>query len=138
MKTPSLCLVKRYLRRMFVDALLVACSLYLGLLIRFEGHIPSYYLEGLSRYILPIALVYLSTNGLFGVYDTLWGYANPQEFVPLLESTALGTLIVAVAGALWPEIRPLPIGALVVGGMLSFVLFAASPNGSGAGAHRGH
>ncbi len=126
MKTPSLCLVKRYLRRMFVDALLVACSLYLGLLIRFEGHIPPYYLEGLSKYVLPIALVYLFTNGLFGIYDKLWGYASPQEFVPLLESTALGTLIVAVAGALWPEIRPLPIGALVVGGMLSFVLFAAA------------
>ena len=108
MKTPSLCLVKRYLRRMFVDALLVACSLYLGLLIRFEGHIPPYYLEGLSRYVLPIALVYLFTNGLFGIYDKLWGYASPQEFVPLLESTALGALIVAVAGALWPEIRPLP------------------------------
>jgi len=125
MKARALHLVKRYLRWMVVDALLVAYSFYLALLVHFDGHIPPHYLEELSRDILPMALVYISINYLFGIYDKIWDYAGLQEFVPLLESTVIGTSIIAVAGAFWPLVR-LPIGSLMVGGMLTFILSSAA------------
>jgi FlaA1/EpsC-like NDP-sugar epimerase len=120
-------LVKRYVRRIAVDLVLIPFAFYLALLIQLDGYLTTQELIVLGRFVLPITSVYILINLAFGVYRRLWTYASFRDVICLVETIGLGTLIVVVInvyvlGRFFD--RGLSNGSLVVGGLLTLILSA--------------
>jgi FlaA1/EpsC-like NDP-sugar epimerase len=118
-------LLKQYMRRIILDLILTPFAFYLAWVIRFDGHVPIEEWQTLTRYVLPITFVYIATNAAFGIYRRLWAYASFRDVILLSEAVGLGTLIVVVINAyISPHYyhHSLPIGSLVIGGLLTLIL----------------
>jgi len=120
-------LVKRYVRRIAIDWVLIPFAFYLALLIQLDGHLTTRELIILGRFVLPITLVYILISLSFGVYRRLWTYASFRDVICLVETIGLGTLIVVVINVYVLSRffdRGLSNGSLVVGGLLTLILSA--------------
>ena len=71
------------------DAVLVGCSLYLALVLRFEGHIPFLFMSNFERLLWPVVILNVFIFFVFGLYRRLWRYASVDEL--LLIFLAVGT-----------------------------------------------
>ncbi len=79
----------KYAHRLFyalVDAALFAVSIYLALLIRFEGAISEKYLGVYYISVFPIVAGNILILILFGVYRSMWRYASAREIPKLIAS----------------------------------------------------
>lgn len=79
----------KYAHRLFytlVDAALFAVSIYLALLIRFEGAISEKYLGVYYKSVFPIVAGNILILILFGVYRSMWRYASAREIPKLIAS----------------------------------------------------
>lgn len=118
-------LLKRYIRRIAIDLILIPCAFYLALFIRFDGHCTAQGLKTLARYVLPITFIYIIINTAFGIYRRLWGYGNIRDVVFLSGTVGLGTLILIVGNVfVFPRYYDdcLSTGCLIIGGLLTLVL----------------
>lgn len=78
---------------MFLDALIVAFSLYGSLYIRFGTVIPSKFLLILSRYIVFFILISLLSFTLFGLYKRVWEYASIGEIITIILAVSVATTL---------------------------------------------
>lgn len=88
-------LLIRYRRPLVValHALLVAASLTLAFLLRFDLRIPSAHMDD---YLVALALVVGLRLGLFGLYrlfEGLWRYVSVNDLIAIGKATGLGTLL---------------------------------------------
>lgn len=99
------------------DAIVVALSLYLAFLVRFDGSIPSRYLAML-RVLLPIALgVKLPIFLVFRTYRFSWAYVGLEELLNVVLACGVGSLALAALLFIlhrWPVISGLPRAALAI------------------------
>ena len=90
-----------------IDILLVGGSLYLALVLRFEGDIPAGYMVVFERLLRPVILINLLVFFLAGLYRRFWRYASVDEllFVFLVVwAAAVGSYLYSVhAGLLLPR-----------------------------------
>ena len=77
-------LLKQYMRRVILDLLLIPFAFYLAWAVRFDGHVSIEELRTLTKYVMPIAFVYIVINAAFGVYRRLWAYASFRDIVHLV------------------------------------------------------
>lgn len=63
------------------DILLVGGSLYLALILRFEGFIPAEYLHVFEHLLRPVVLINLLIFFFCGLYRRLWRYASVDELL---------------------------------------------------------
>ncbi|NMB41157.1 MAG: polysaccharide biosynthesis protein, partial [Firmicutes bacterium] len=63
------------------DIILVGASLYLALVLRFEGVIPARYMLTFERLLRPIILINLIIFLFSGLYRRLWRYASVDELL---------------------------------------------------------
>ena len=63
------------------DILLVSGSLYLALILRFEGFIPAEYLSIFEHLLRPVVLINLLIYFFCGLYRRLWRYASVDELL---------------------------------------------------------
>ncbi|OEF96837.1 polysaccharide biosynthesis protein [Desulfuribacillus alkaliarsenatis] len=74
---------------MLVDAVLINIALYSALLLRFDGHIPSNFIEG-QMILAPIfTMVFLLAFFAFGLYNRLWEYASIGELTSVFTSVTI-------------------------------------------------
>ena len=75
----NLDLVKQYVRRIFLDLLIIPFAVYMAWFIRFDGHVPAREWEALTQYVPSMILVYILINLVCGIYRRLWAYASIRE-----------------------------------------------------------
>ncbi|WP_371363051.1 UDP-N-acetyl-alpha-D-glucosamine C6 dehydratase [Sporomusa rhizae] len=75
------------------DALVVAMTPYLGLLIRFEGNVDSQYYQMLSSYIPVIIIVPLVVFYFFKLYHRLWRYAGISELLAIVGANTVSSVM---------------------------------------------
>ena len=114
--------LKRYLFRSLIDGLLVVVAYYVALDIRFTGHVPGEYLRQLTVWTILAALVYVGANFKWRIYDRLWRYATSCDVVALVEAVGTATLALMAIDLLQGIGRPLPLGHVVLGGTITFLL----------------
>ena len=73
-----------------VDALLVAGSLVIALLLRFDMDVPGQYLSNLESLWLPVVIINLVIFLLFGLYRRLWRYASVDELMLIVLAISTG------------------------------------------------
>ncbi len=107
-----------------LDTALIAAAYVAGLLLRFDGAVPSKWWLALRLY-LPVAIgVHLAWNAVFGLYGQMWRHASVHEARRVLSAGLCST---AVLGILFlPGIpRRMPISVVVVGGVAAMMLLGA-------------
>lgn len=93
--------LKRVLRQPWVrtllfmggDAALIALALYLSFLIRFEGEIPTRWLEGLGVFLAVALGVKIPVFHLFGLYRMSWAYVSFNELVNVFKAVGVGSIL---------------------------------------------
>jgi len=73
-----------------IDAGLVVAALALGLLLRFEGSVPSLWLDRLETLLLPAAIINLASFYIFGLYRRVWRYAGIDELLLIVLAVSAG------------------------------------------------
>lgn len=75
------------------DGLVVAASIFLGLIFRFDGAIPTNYINTYSTSIAFIISLNISVFYVFGIYNRLARYASIDDFVQICFATAASTYL---------------------------------------------
>ena len=119
----------RYGLMLLLDLVSVVLAYYLALLLRFAGSSPLRYLPPLRSHVLAVAALYCLSNALFGLYDRLWRYASSEEIIPIVESAAVATAVLAALDVLTPGVRPIPLSVVLAGGLLAMGGFAVARYG---------
>jgi perosamine synthetase len=100
--------------RFVVDAAVVAASLGLSYLLRFDRHIPPTYLKQL-QFVWPFFVaLYLLSNYSFRIYRTIWRFISPRDATQLGFSVAVASGIAVLSR----YILPAPHGSSVPSGVL--------------------
>jgi len=121
----------RYLRPMLFDAVIVATAYFIALLLRFvdpasdgSSALPQYAVA-LVNWIAVIVLIHVACAYAFGLYRRVWRYASSHEIVAVLFAGTLATAVNVIVQLIMRAQRPLPIGVVVMGGILAAIGFAA-------------
>jgi len=117
-------LIKQYIRRIALDLVIIPLAFYLAWFVRFDCHVPTEEWGTLTRYVFPIALVYIAINVAFGIYRRLWAYASFRDVIFLTETVGLGTLILVMVNFALTDYYHyrLSTGGLIIGGLLTLTL----------------
>jgi FlaA1/EpsC-like NDP-sugar epimerase/lipopolysaccharide/colanic/teichoic acid biosynthesis glycosyltransferase len=118
-------LIRRWLPWMLIDALVVALSFYVALLLRFAESPPGLQQivsAALAISMAPLIGIYLLSNHTWRLDRRVWRYATAPEaiaiFASVVTATAVAILTDIMLGYYW--IRPLPLSLIVLGGLLTF------------------
>jgi lipopolysaccharide/colanic/teichoic acid biosynthesis glycosyltransferase len=117
--------MNRYFNWLLVDSLVAFTAVGLaGILWRLGGPLNL----GLDHAIwsaVGMALIFSLINFKMGLGRIAWQYARPMYSFDLALSSGLSALLVAVIDWLWPGAPLLPLGLLIVAGLLAFLGFVA-------------
>ncbi len=102
-----------------LDVLVVSGAYAVGLLLRFEGHVPRESAEVAALAAPGIALAFVVANLAFGVYRTVWMYGSTGDVLTLFRPVAAVTAALFVVG-LVPDERALPVSVILIAGALIF------------------
>lgn len=120
-------LLRRHLPWWVIDGLTVAIAHYASLALRFatlhdSGGRPA--LRILNLVMLPILLLYLGVEHLWGFNRRVWRYATATEVMLVLNVCLVATTILMladlIAGVVF-GVRAVPVSVFVLGGSLSFL-----------------
>ena len=120
-----LSILSRYLVPMGIDVAAVVAVYFVALLLRFEGQVPSSHLENYYLVILPIAVVYVAANYLFGLYQRVWRYASSLEVTSIIGAVGVTTVLLTAVNFLWTGERLLPLSIPISGGIFTLAAFSA-------------
>jgi FlaA1/EpsC-like NDP-sugar epimerase len=79
-----------------VDIILIICSLYLALLLRFDFGTAaeySYYMYFYKLSIIPVIIITLLFNEVFHLYTSLWKYASIEELLSVVYSATISNVV---------------------------------------------
>jgi FlaA1/EpsC-like NDP-sugar epimerase len=110
-------LIVRSLPALAIDFIIVMVSYAAALLLRFDAHVPRESWHWLLWAVPIIAVAYLLSNMVFGVYRTAWQYGSIMDAVYLGVSVTLVTLVVFGVNAMLGH-RPIPLGANLIAGAI--------------------
>jgi FlaA1/EpsC-like NDP-sugar epimerase/lipopolysaccharide/colanic/teichoic acid biosynthesis glycosyltransferase len=116
--------VRRHVPWLLLDAPVIAAAFYAALFLRlldFPKSATSNYLGAMTRWILPVVLLYLVMTTLWGIHRRVWRFATAADVRPIFGATATATAIVLgldfFSGSRGP--RLLPLGVILLGGFFS-------------------
>ncbi|PKM88852.1 MAG: polysaccharide biosynthesis protein [Firmicutes bacterium HGW-Firmicutes-12] len=84
---------KRYLIILLYDAFVIILSLYLALILRFDGSIPEVYLQSYLNLLPLFLLAHLFSSYLLSLQKRLWRYASIKELLAIIYAVSLGTIL---------------------------------------------
>ncbi len=120
-------LLRRYLPWVVIDGLTVAIAFYASFALRFGGLHGAGGAEALGTLnvvIVPIILLYLATEHVWGLNQRIWRYATASEIMLVLNvclvATAIAVLGDLLAGLVF-GVRDLPLSVVVLGGFFTFM-----------------
>jgi FlaA1/EpsC-like NDP-sugar epimerase len=109
---------------MVLDALIVICTPYIALYIRFEGSVEPKYFVRLFQYLPLIVIARLASFYFFGLYNRLWRYASINELVAIIQAVTASSVVIT-AIAVW-TVAGIPRISLFLAWMLDIALIGGS------------
>lgn len=119
-------LTKRRLIVFLSDTLLIALSLCLAFLLRFDFTIPPPQLDLFWECLLVVMIVKPLVFVVTGFYNSLWRYASVQDAVEILKGVTLSSILAVAAVFFLRQFTPIPRSIFVLDWILLFALLAAS------------
>ncbi len=105
------------------DLLLIALSLYLAFLIRFEGRIPQANFNNLATVMLVALALKLPVFYLFRLYRMSWSYVSFSELIDVFKAVTLSSVAVGTFFFLWGSpVTILPRSVLMLDYFLTLFL----------------
>jgi len=114
---------KKALIFLIADILLISLAVWLAFLLRFDGIIPSQYLEyqGLQRMISMALLFSLPFFYYFGLYSFSWSYVSANELISLAKAVILSFIFFAVSFLILKRFEGFPRSCLFISYFLIFI-----------------
>ena len=122
------------------DAVLVALSLYLAYLIRFDGSISTEYFNSFVRIVPWVIPIKLAVFVFFGLYKGMWRYTGIYDLENLIKACLVGSGIIVFIIVLKFRFFGFPRSVFIIDLLLTFLflsgsrvgirLFLSSKNGS--------
>lgn len=110
-----------------IDAFLVIISMYLALLMRFDGLIPANYVDAYLGLVPFSTLVMMMSFFAFGLYRRAWEYASIGELIAVIEGVMVGSIInVVLSYVISGYTFPLPRSVFILNIILRVVLIGGS------------
>jgi FlaA1/EpsC-like NDP-sugar epimerase/lipopolysaccharide/colanic/teichoic acid biosynthesis glycosyltransferase len=116
--------VRRHVPWLLLDAPVIVAAFYAALFLRlldFPGSGVSSYLGALTRWMLPLLILYLVMTLLWGVHRRVWRFATAADVRPIFGASATATVVALgldlFSGSQGP--RLLPLGVILLGGFFS-------------------
>ncbi len=108
--------MRRDVPLVLLDGLVVGPAYLIPLVLRFHGSVPWVNWRYFLFLLLPIVLVHLSCNYLFGLYGQMWRHASVQEARSvLLAGLASLVAVVGMDVLIGHGRRPIPLSVIVLG-----------------------
>ncbi len=110
----------------FADVIIILASTVLAFFARFEGAIPIDFIRIIAPTALSASLLFPLLFLVFGLYGYIWRYVGVPALVRLGWVTATGVLVMLVMDLLLtapPLGRPIPLGTLLIFGVMAFTGF---------------
>lgn len=108
------------------DVAIIWVSTILAYFVRFEGAIPVDFAGIIAPVALVASVIFPTLFAIFGLYGYIWRYVGVPALVRLGWVTALGWAMMLILD-LWlahpPLYRPVPLGTLIIFGVLVFLGF---------------
>lgn len=109
-----------------LDVSIIWVATVLAYFVRFEGAVPDDFMRILAPVAIVASVVFPALFGVFGLYGYIWRYVGVPALVRLGWVTALGMGLMLVLDLLIarpPLYRPIPLGTLLIFGVLAFFGF---------------
>ena len=84
----------RNLFLIFADIILLAFSVVLAYMLRFDGTIPAFHREVISQHLLITIVIKITVFYFFKLYNSLWIYASVEELIQIILGTLMAQLVV--------------------------------------------
>jgi len=116
--------IRRHVPWLLLDAPVILIAFYAALFLRLLDYPTRQlgaYLGTLARWIIPLTLLYLVMNSVWGVHRRIWRFATAADVRPIFAATGTATaiaLLVDIYSADHGE-RMIPLGVVVLGGFFS-------------------
>ncbi|MBC8460991.1 MAG: polysaccharide biosynthesis protein, partial [Deltaproteobacteria bacterium] len=94
---------KRIVWFLFWDVIIILSSLYFAFLLRFDGKIPSSYLEQFRIYAIFFLAVKLPIFYYFRLYHMSWRYVGFYELISVAKATTLSAILLGAIAFLKPN-----------------------------------
>jgi len=110
------------------DAALVALSVWLAFMVRFEAQVPEHYFIIIARLILLGWIFYLPAFFANRLYSFSWSYVSTNELVALVKATAAGLLVQTAVLFLFRNFyffSGFPRSTIFIAGFFIFILCGA-------------
>jgi FlaA1/EpsC-like NDP-sugar epimerase len=118
--------VRRDIPLGILDVAVIFVGYLVTLVLRFDGQVPPKYWDQFREFIPVVIVLHLLANYLFGLYGQMWRYASVQEARRvLLAGLCASSLILGATLMVSEGIRPLPLGVVLFGGIVSVMGFGA-------------
>ncbi len=108
-----------------MDALALAGAYALGLVLRFDFDVPTWYWQRFPAAVVVALLVYLGCHVWRGLYGAVWREAGPTEAWHLVVASSAATTGLVLLTAVLPAPRPVPLSVPIIGGALALLFFGA-------------
>jgi Predicted nucleoside-diphosphate sugar epimerases len=116
---------KRIVLLMAVDVILVNLSVYISLLLRFDGKIEPLFLKNFWALIPWYSIISLIILSLFKIYKRLWEYASLDEVISIIKAISVSTL--AVVLCIYSLHLPhLPRSVYIISGILTVIFIGGA------------
>lgn len=78
---------------MILDIIIINICYYLGFLLKFDLKIPSTYWNMYIKWIIPIIIIKISIFFIFGLYKTMWRYADFKELFKIFIAIIFANIV---------------------------------------------
>jgi len=92
-----------------IDSAFIYGSILIGLVLRFEGVMPAYYIQRALLHSIFIVPVFIILFIVFGLYSSLWEFAGSREVLKIAAACISGSAIVTFIEYFLPERLPLSV-----------------------------
>lgn len=107
-----------------LDAVMIGASLFIALVLRFEGRIPSEYTNNFESLLWPVIAVQILIFIFFGIYRRLWRYASVDELLLIVFTVGAGSTVSLLYS--WYFELMLPRSVYVIYGVLLLFFIGGS------------
>jgi len=108
-----------------IDAGILNFSMFFSFLIRFDGLIPSGYLNSYLLTALPVTLANLMVFFLFGLYSQIWAYASIAALLSIVYAVSIGSAL-GFAISFFSGTLRYPYTVAVIAWLLNLLLIGGS------------
>lgn len=80
------------------DAILITVSLIFAFLLRFDFKFPDFYMRFLLLSLIPVIIITIVFNYVFGLYNKVWKYASIEELLSIIYSVSISNIVIFIYG----------------------------------------